>query len=81
MVSTGESPLVSCGDIHVRYPLELEKQCQSSCGVDIGISGFLSRCNRAVTPAIVFASVLGVTVVSVAGASWISGVHWDIGVF
>ena len=46
-------------------PLELEKQCQASCWVDIGIGGFLSRCHRAVTPAIVFELILRVTVKSV----------------
>ena len=34
--------------------LEMEKQCQASSQVDIGISGFLSRSHRAVTPAMVF---------------------------
>ena len=34
--------------------LEMENQCQASFRVDIGIGGFLSRCHRAVTPAIVF---------------------------
>ena len=29
--------------MQVRSPLELEKQCQASCQVDIGISAFLSR--------------------------------------
>ena len=47
-ISTEESDLVSCGDMHVRSPLKLEKQCQSSCRVDIGIGGFISRCHRAV---------------------------------
>ena len=53
-VSAGESGLVSCGDMQVCFSLELEKQCQASCRVDIRISGFLSRCHRAVTPAIIF---------------------------
>ena len=53
-VPTVESDLTSCGGMQVRSPLELEKQCQASCRVDIGISGFLSRCNGAVTTAIVF---------------------------
>ena len=48
-VSTGESVLVSCGDMRVRFPLELEKQCQASCRVDIGIFGFLSRCHKAIS--------------------------------
>ena len=34
--------------------LEVCKQCQVSCQVDIGIGGFLSRYHRAVTPAIIF---------------------------
>ena len=34
-------------------PLELEKQFQASCQVDIRIGVFLSRCQRVVTPAIV----------------------------
>ena len=53
-VSIGQSVLISCGDMQVCSLLELEKQFQASCRVDIGISGFLSRCQRAVTPAIVF---------------------------
>ena len=54
VVSTWESGLISCGDMQVHSLLELEKQGQASCRVDIGIGGFLSRCHRAVTPAIVF---------------------------
>ena len=38
--------------------------CQASCTVDIGICGFLSRCHKAVTLAIVFESILVVTVES-----------------
>ena len=44
----------SCGDMQVCYSLELEKHCQSSCRVDIGIGGFFSWCHRAVTSAMVF---------------------------
>ena len=39
-VSKGESDLVSCGDILVRSPLELDMQCQASCRVDIGPVAF-----------------------------------------
>ena len=53
-VSAGESGLVSCGDMQVCFSLELEKQCQASCRVDIDIGGFLWRCLRAVTHSIVF---------------------------
>ena len=53
-VSTEESGLVSCGDMHTRSPLDLEKQCQASSLVDVGIGVILSRCHRAVTPAIMF---------------------------
>ena len=31
---TGESDLISPGAMQVHYPLELEKQCQSSCRID-----------------------------------------------
>ena len=80
-VSTGESGLDSCGDMQVCSPLELEKQCQISCRVDIGICGFLSRFHRAITPAIVFwVDPPGERRVS-AGESIVSGVHWDIRVF
>ena len=41
--STRESGLISCGNMQVRFPLELEKHCQASSRVDIGIGGFLSR--------------------------------------
>ena len=34
--------------------LEMENHCQASCWPDLGIGGFLSRCHRAVTTAIVF---------------------------
>ena len=44
----------SHGETQVRFPLELEKQCQDSCRFDIGISDFPSRYPRAVTLAIVF---------------------------
>ena len=67
--------------MQVRSPLELEKQCQASCRVDIGIGDFLSRCHRAVTPAIVFeVGPQGDCRVS-AGESGVSGVEQDIGVF
>ena len=59
------SVLVSCGDMQVRSPLELEKQCQVSCRVDIGIGGFLSRCQRPSQRPSFFESMLGVTVESV----------------
>ena len=65
--------------MQVHSPLELEKQCQASCWVDIGIGGFLSRCHRAVTPAIVFAvAPRGDRRVS-AWESGVSGVPWDFG--
>ena len=64
----GESDIISFGDMQVCSPLELEKQCQYSCHVDIGIGGFLPRCLRAVTPVIVFESIIGVTVESVQGS-------------
>ena len=35
-VSTGLSGLFSCLDMHGRSALEVEKQCQASCRVDIG---------------------------------------------
>ena len=47
--------------------LELENQGQASCPADIGIGGFLSRCHRAVTPAIVFRVDTQETVESVQG--------------
>ena len=53
-VPTVESDLTSCGGMQVRSPLELEKQDQASCWVDIGIVNFLLRCHRAVTLAIMF---------------------------
>ena len=66
---TGESGGVSYGVMLARSPLELEKQCQASCGVDIGIGGFLrGLSSRAVIPAIVFESILGLTVESVQGS-------------
>ena len=51
--------------MQVRSPLELEKQCQVSCRVDIGIGGFLSRCQRPSQQPFFFESILGVTVESV----------------
>ena len=56
---TAKMGLASCGDMQVRSLLKLEKQCQTSCRVDIGIDGFLSRCHRAVTSPSCFESVLG----------------------
>ena len=53
--------------MQVCSPLELEKLCRASCQVDLGIGGFLSRCHRAATHAIVFRVILGVTVESVQG--------------
>ena len=72
---------VSCGDMQIRTPLELEKQCQASCRFDIGINIFLSRSHRAVTPAIVFWVDPRCDRRVSAGASGVSGVDWDIGVF
>ena len=40
-LSTGESVLILCGDMQVRFLLELLKRCQGSCRVDIMICGFL----------------------------------------
>ena len=68
MVSTGESVLISCGDMHVYSPLELEKQCQSFCRVDIGIGGFLSRCQGLSHLPSCFELVFEVTVESVLGS-------------
>ena len=41
-VSLGESVLVSCGGMHVRFPPEMGQQCHVSRRVDQGISGFSS---------------------------------------
>ena len=55
--------------------------CQSSSRVDIGTCGFLSRCHRAVTTAIVFGvNTRGDNQVR-AGESGVFGVDWDIRVF
>ena len=51
--STWESGLVSCGAMQVHSPLEPETQCQASNRLILGTGGFLSRCHRDVTPAIV----------------------------
>ena len=65
----------------VHFPLELEKQCQASCRVHIGIGGFLSRCHSTLTFAIVFQiDPWGDRRVN-AGESGVSGVNWDIGAF
>ena len=65
----------------VHFPLELEKQCQASCRVHIGIGGFLSRCHSALTFAIVFQiDPWGDRRVN-AGESGVSGVDTDIGDF
>ena len=67
--------------MHFRSPFELEKQCQASFQVDIGMGGFVSRCHRAVTSAIVFlVDPWGDRRVS-AGESGVSGVDWVIRVF
>ena len=69
--------------MQVHSRLEMEKQCQTSCRVDLGISGFLLRCHRAVIPAVCFeSSILGVTVESVQGSQvyleWIR-TSWSFG--
>ena len=51
--------------MQVRSPFKLEKQCQGSCCVDIGIGGFLSKCHKAVSLPSCFESILGMTVESV----------------
>ena len=67
--------------MHFRSPFELEKQCQASFQVDIGMGGFVSRCHRVVSPPIVFwDDPWGDCRVS-AGESGVSGVDWDIRVF
>ena len=59
----------------------LKRSVRPPVGLTLGISGFLSRCHRAVTPAIVFVvDPRGDRRVS-AGESGISEVDWDIGVF
>ena len=47
----------------------------------LGIGGFLSRCHRAVTPAILFCVNPRSDCQVSAGDFGVSGVHWDIGVF
>ena len=37
---TGESDVVSCWGMELHFPLEVEKGCQASCGVEVGISGY-----------------------------------------
>ena len=49
----GSQGLIYCGAIHVHSPLEPETQCQASNRLILGTGGFLSRCHRDVTPAIV----------------------------
>ena len=67
--------------MHVRFPLELKKQCQASCRVDIRIVGFLSRSHNTVTSAILFSvDPQGICRI-IAAESGVSGVDWDIGVF
>ena len=57
------------------------RQQRECCRFVIGICGFLLRCHRAVTPAIMFwVDTWGDSRVS-AGESGISGVDWDIGTF
>ena len=73
--------LVLCGDMKVSFPLELEKQCQASRRVNIGNGGFLLRCYRAVTPAIMFWVDPRVDCPVSAGEAGVSGVDWDIVVF
>ena len=63
--------------MQIRFPLKLEKQCQASCRIDIGIDGFLSRCHRAVTPAIVFGVDTQHVSRVIAGKSGVSGVDWE----
>ena len=50
------------------FPLELEKQCQASCLVDMGICGFLSRATVLSHLPSCFKSILGVTIESVQGS-------------
>ena len=47
--------------MQVCSPLELEKQCQGSCQVDLGIGGFLSSCHNAITPAIMYLEGIGIS--------------------
>ena len=44
------SALVSNGDMHVRFPPELEQQCQASRHVDTGICGYPSRLSQEAFP-------------------------------
>ena len=62
-----KSTLLSSRKSSVRLPI----------GWTIGIVGFLSRCHRAVSPAIVFGPRVERRVS--AGESGVSGVHWDNG--
>ena len=49
-VSPGKSGLVSCWDLHVRFPPYLEQQCRTSLSVDQGICGFPSRISHEAFP-------------------------------
>ena len=49
-VSTGESGLISCGDMELCFPLEVEKGCQASCRVEVGIWCYFQRCHGALSP-------------------------------
>ena len=62
-----KSTLLSSRNSSVRLPI----------GWTIGIVGFLSRCHRAVSPAIVFGPRVERRVS--AGESGVSGVHWNFG--
>ena len=54
--------------MQVRSPFELEKQCQASCRVDIGIGGFPRGATGLSHLPLHFESLLGVTVKSVQGS-------------
>ena len=45
-----ESVLVSSGGMNVRFPPELQQQCQASLRVDQGICGFPSRLSHEAFP-------------------------------
>ena len=64
-VSTGKSALISCGAMKARSPLQLEKQCQTTCQVDIWISGILRDATGLSHMPSCFEWILRVTVESV----------------
>ena len=79
--STGESDVISCWCIELRFPLEVAKGCKASCRVEVGIRGYSRGATGLSGLPLCRELILGVTFESLQGNEVLSRVDGDIRVF